>query len=174
MDNVRTFTDVGVSQVSVGVLVEERGTLLALPAHGVVLAVVAHASANVTGWNVHGEVEVTRQGMAIALASWKKEKRVVIVLKGELLNFLQYIRIDTKHVHYIFLHQIILGSWDFNLVSWSSAWVAKWRCWAGWGLLGNATVPVECDLTIGRLWNKPFSRHQKSWTFCQKTAGWLF
>lgn len=55
----RTFTDVGVPQVSVGVLVEERRTLLALSAHRVVLTVFTHASAHIAGRHVHGQVEVT-------------------------------------------------------------------------------------------------------------------
>lgn len=63
----RTFADVGVSQVPVGVLVEERCALFTLSAHGVVLTVVAHASAHLAGQNVHGVVKVARCGVMVAL-----------------------------------------------------------------------------------------------------------
>lgn len=63
-----TFTDVGVPQVSVRVLVVERCALLALPSHRVVLTVVAHAAAHVAGRHVHGQVEVTRRGVVVTLA----------------------------------------------------------------------------------------------------------
>ena len=45
----------------------ERRAVLALPAHRVVLTVLAHASAHVAGRHVHGEVEVTRGGVMVAL-----------------------------------------------------------------------------------------------------------
>lgn len=66
-DQRRTLADVGVSQVSVGVLVEETRTLLALPAHGVVLTVVAHAPAHVAGHHEHGEVKVARCGVMVTI-----------------------------------------------------------------------------------------------------------
>lgn len=63
-----TLADVGVAQVPVGVLVEEGAALLALPPDGVVLAVVAHAAAHVARRHVHGQVEVARRGVVVALA----------------------------------------------------------------------------------------------------------
>lgn len=63
-----TLADVGVAQVPVGVLVEEGGALLALMPDGVVLAVVAHAAAHVARRHVHGQVEVARRGVVVALA----------------------------------------------------------------------------------------------------------
>lgn len=66
-DEFRTLADVRVSQVSAGVLVEEARALLALPAHGVVLAVVAHAAAHVAGRHEHGEVKVARCGVMVAV-----------------------------------------------------------------------------------------------------------
>lgn len=63
-----TLADVGVAQVPVGVLVEEGCALLALPPDGVVLAVVAHAAAHVARRHVHGQVEVARSGVLVALA----------------------------------------------------------------------------------------------------------
>lgn len=65
-----TLADVGVPQVSVRVLVVEGRALLALPADGVVLAVLAHAAAHVARRHVHGQVEVARRGVLVALALW--------------------------------------------------------------------------------------------------------
>lgn len=65
-----TLADVGVPKVSVRVLVEEGRALLALPADGVVLAVLAHAAAHVARRHVHGQVEVARRGVLVALALW--------------------------------------------------------------------------------------------------------
>lgn len=53
-------------------LVVEGAALLALAAHGVVLAVVAHASAGIAGHHVHGHVEVARRGVLVALTLWEK------------------------------------------------------------------------------------------------------
>jgi len=63
-----TLADVGVPEVAVGVLVVEGGALLAPPARRVVAAVVAHAAADVARRHVHGEVEVARRGVLVALA----------------------------------------------------------------------------------------------------------
>lgn len=49
-------------------LIVEGGAQLALSAHRVVLAVVAHASAGVARRQVHGHVEVARRGVLVALA----------------------------------------------------------------------------------------------------------
>lgn len=67
-----TLADVGVPQVSVRVLVVEGRALLALSADGVVLTVLAHAAAHVARRHVHGQVEVARGGVLVALALWER------------------------------------------------------------------------------------------------------
>lgn len=67
-----TLADVGVPQVSVRVLVVEGRALLALSADGVVLTVLAHAAAHVARRHVHGQVEVARRGVLVALALWER------------------------------------------------------------------------------------------------------
>lgn len=63
----RTFTEIGVPDVPLGVLVVERLALLAVPAHGVVLTVIAHSAADVPGGQEDRHVKVTRAGVLIAV-----------------------------------------------------------------------------------------------------------
>lgn len=53
------FTDVGVSQVSFGVLVVEGSALLTLTPHGVVLTLITHSSTHVPRRQIHSRVKVT-------------------------------------------------------------------------------------------------------------------
>ena len=54
----RTFTEVGVSDVSLRVLEVEWLALLTAASHGVVLAVIAHPSSDVSRGQVHRHVKV--------------------------------------------------------------------------------------------------------------------
>lgn len=63
-----TFANRGVSDVPVGVLVEERRAPLAVAPHGVVQTVVTHAAADVACCQVDCHVEVAAAGVAIAVA----------------------------------------------------------------------------------------------------------
>lgn len=55
----RTFAEVGVSDVSLGVLVVERFALLTVASHGVVLTVITHSAADVPSGQENRHVEVT-------------------------------------------------------------------------------------------------------------------
>lgn len=77
-----TFTDAGVPQVTVGVLVEVLGTLLALSPHCVVLTVVAHSSAHVAGRQINGQVEVARGGVVVALTHCQTQDNVPVTKAG--------------------------------------------------------------------------------------------
>lgn len=88
-----TLADVGVAQVPVGVLVVEGGALLALPPDGVVLAVVAHAAAHVARRHVHGQVEVARRGVLVALAPCGEERGVY---SSMLVRWLKFVFLNTE------------------------------------------------------------------------------
>lgn len=55
-----TFTDAGVADVPLWVLVVERLALFTVVTHGVVLALVTHTAAHITRRDVNCHVEVTR------------------------------------------------------------------------------------------------------------------
>lgn len=70
-----TLTDVGVPQVSLGVLEVEGLALLTVAAHGVVLAVITHSPAGVPRCHVHCHVKVALAGVAIAVALCDKDRK---------------------------------------------------------------------------------------------------
>lgn len=63
----RTFTDIGVSDVPLGVLVVKWLALLTVASHCVVLTVVTHPSAGVPSGQVHRHVKVARAGVFVAV-----------------------------------------------------------------------------------------------------------
>lgn len=64
----RTFTEIGVSDIPLGVLVVERFALLTVASHGVVLTVVTHSPADVPSGQENRHVKVTGAGMFVAVA----------------------------------------------------------------------------------------------------------
>lgn len=62
-----TFTEVRVSDVPLRVLEVKRFALLTVASHRVVLTVIAHASAHVSGGQIHRHVKVARAGMLVAV-----------------------------------------------------------------------------------------------------------
>lgn len=69
-----TFTHVGVPDVPLWVLVVKRFALLAAAAHGVVLTIVAHSPADVSGGQENRHVEVAGGGVFVAVALCEREE----------------------------------------------------------------------------------------------------
>ena len=77
-----TLADVGVSDVLLGVLVEERFALLTVVSHGVVLTLVTHASAHVAAGDVHRHVEVALGRVAVTVTLWREGERELQLHSG--------------------------------------------------------------------------------------------
>lgn len=65
-----TLTDVRVIDPSAGIAIEVGFALLTIAAHCVVLAVVTHTAAHITGGRIDGRVVMATGGMVVAVADW--------------------------------------------------------------------------------------------------------
>lgn len=63
----RTFAEIGVPDVPLGVLEVEGFALLAVAPHGVVLTVITHSPADIASSQEDRHVKVTRAGMFVAV-----------------------------------------------------------------------------------------------------------
>lgn len=67
-----TYTHVRVSDILFRVFIVERFAHVTLVAHGVVLAVVTHSSADISRGQIHSQIKVANVGVAITVTLWHK------------------------------------------------------------------------------------------------------
>lgn len=78
LEGTHTLADVGVTDVFLRMLEEERLALLTLVTHGVVFAVITHAAAHVTRGLIHGHVEMTGIRVMIAVTLCERSTEMLV------------------------------------------------------------------------------------------------